>query len=773
LEIILICGGCSDERNISLNSARSVYENIEDFFNVKVIYLDRNLNKYLINSEFLYSNTTSDFDFKINKENQKLNDEEHLKILKNSDLVFPVMHGRFAEDGQIQRFFEDNDIRFIGSPSFACKKMYNKFSAEKEILQKRKMFDINKTFLHQSESVLELKKKIKIFFEKNGETIIKPIEGGSSFGVKHATTLRQLQEFSFEMLAFEDRDILLEERCHGREFTVIILQGKNGTPTALIPTEIEVKDGKNIIFDTRRKYLATNETHYHCPARFGDEIIKRIQEEAESLFEFCGAMDFLRIDGWLIGDNIYFSDFNPISGMEQNSFIFQQGSKIGMTHGEMLKYIIGSAAMRYGIEFKGKETKNTNDSKKTVNVLFGGITSERQVSILSGSNVWLKLLRSGDYLPKPYLLYNGQSGYMVLCLPYSMVLYHTVEEILWQFKNPPSDYSALVDNIRSKLLLPQKKMEIPKDFSLEEFLINSKNKGEYVLLALHGGVGEDGTLQKKLEKLGIPFNGCSSRVSKICMDKYETGKIVNSLDISKLRSAKKILFDIKNIPEWNEIATEIGSEFIVKPNNDGCSTGVVVLHNKKEFDFYINIVKSGAEHVPENSFEFNKKSIMLGKCEKYIVEEFIKTDKIFIANEDIIIENKTGWRELTVGVLEKNQKFHSLSPSITIVESGEILSVEEKFQGGTGINITPPPKEIINCRLLKEIKKCAEVLCEKIGVKDYCRIDLFANDKTDEIIIIEINTLPALTPSTVLLQQITKENLNLFTHLFSAFTDAN
>ena len=111
------------------------------------------------------------------------------------------------------------------------------------------------------------------------------------------------------------------------------------------------------------------------------------------------------------------------------------------------------------------------------------------------------------------------------------------------------------------------------------------------------------------------------------------------------------------------------------------------------------------------------------------------------------------------------QKLHAFNPSITIAE-GEVLSLEEKFQGGTGINITPPPVEIVKIKALKKAKELAEQLAKEIGIKDYARIDAFMNINTGTLLIIEINTLPGLTPSTVIYHQALAENPPIFPREF-------
>jgi D-alanine-D-alanine ligase-like ATP-grasp enzyme len=104
---------------------------------------------------------------------------------------------------------------------------------------------------------------------------------------------------------------------------------------------------------------------------------------------------------------------------------------------------------------------------------------------------------------------------------------------------------------------------------------------------------------------------------------------------------------------------------------------------------------------------------------------------------------------------------YAFNPSITIAE-GEVLSLEEKFQGGTGVNLTPPPKEIVRSQAVIRARKLAEKLVKEIGIKGYARIDAFMNVRTGALLVIEVNTLPALTPSTVFYQQALAENPQIF-----------
>jgi D-alanine-D-alanine ligase-like ATP-grasp enzyme len=144
-----------------------------------------------------------------------------------------------------------------------------------------------------------------------------------------------------------------------------------------------------------------------------------------------------------------------------------------------------------------------------------------------------------------------------------------------------------------------------------------------------------------------------------------------------------------------------------------------------------------------------------------IFESFIETDKLKVNNGKISHTEKTGYIEMTVGVVEEQGRIKALSPSITVAEM-TILSVEEKFQGGTGVNITPPPANIISKKNLNKIKDLVRQVAVTLNIRGYARIDIFANIRTGDIIVIEVNTLPGLTPSTVLYHQALAETPPLY-----------
>jgi D-alanine--D-alanine ligase len=780
MKIGLICGGPSLERGISLNSARSLLDHLQNSdLELVPFYLDHKKNAYAISTAQLYSNTPSDFDFKLQETAKPLNTKQFVQALRAVDIVFPVMHGAYGEDGGIQGFLEKHNIPFVGASSKACKLAFDKFNAN-EFISKQGFYTLPSAVLKIYQTDHEA--IVHQFFKTHSiqRAIVKPATGGSSIGVFSVSSAEEaLERVHFLFSKRMDTRVVIEPFAEGVEFTVIILHNRFGLPVAILPTEIETDYTANQIFDYRKKYLPTRQVTYHCPPRFSNEVIEKIQIQAEQLFALFGMRDFARFDGWLLQNGeLWFSDFNPISGMEQNSFLFQQASRIGLSHRDVLQAIVGHALSRYAKNLPHAAEPPPSLTRKPVNVLFGGQTSERQVSLMSGTNVWLKLRDSKQYEPTPFLL--DLDGEHVWKLPYALTLNHTVEEIIHNCQNAPLDQTRLAyleAKVRLRLGLTQplnfNQFGLPQKITLAEFIAQS----QLVFIALHGGIGENGTLQQILTQKKIGFNGPSAATCRICMDKWQTKKFLAEQNLSgvlPIQGESLALADLIKLSNtalralFQKICTQLKvKSLILKPRADGCSSGVVHLYLAADFATYIEAFKHNATEIPAGQFKNQRTAIEmpLQRPEYLLAEEFIETDKIQIKGNTLKYTRVSGWVEMTVGIIEQKGQLHVLSPSITIAE-GEVLSLEEKFQGGTGINLTPPPAQLIAPDALKETQKYVKQVAQAIGLSGYCRMDIFVHLETGQIKVIEINALPGLTPSTVLYHQALAENPPIYPRVF-------
>ncbi|KAL6896669.1 hypothetical protein ACP4OV_007241 [Aristida adscensionis] len=848
LRVGLICGGPSAERGISLNSARSVLDHIQgDDLVVRCYYIDSAMNAFAISPAQLYSNTPSDFDFKLESLAQAFNSLSDFAahVATNVDIAFPVIHGKFGEDGGIQELLEKANVPFVGTSSTGCRHAFDKHNASLELNAHGFLtvpnFLVEKDKLAKSE--LEEWFRSMNLDKDTGKVMVKPTRAGSSVGVVVAYGANDAAQKAEGIISegIDDKVVIEIFLEGGSEFTAIVVDvgtANNSEPVALLPTEIEFQTSSNIdtqedkIFNYRRKYLPTRQVAYHTPPRFPVEVIDCIREGLSLLFRRLGLHDFARIDGWFIptpvspllsAENngkfgttkygiVLFTDINLISGMEQTSFLFQQSSKVGFSHSRLLRTVIQHACSRYpslvpcnawtalsrkSLLEQQAEAIQQNTSKQKVFVIFGGDTSERQVSLMSGTNVWLNLHGYDDLDVVPCLLApaNGYSSSQnqdlgdgsreVWILPYSLVLRHTTEEVHAAcIEATEPERVAITSRFRDQAMseiggaLSKHDWfagfdigdEQPIRYSLQNWINHVKEANGVVFIAVHGGIGEDGTLQSLLESVGVPYTGPGPIASRTCIDKVATSLAVAHLTSHGVRTIPKDVRTTEDLLRsslvnvWEDIKAKLQTETVcVKPARDGCSTGVARLCCPKDLEVYTNALRRKFQHLPANCLSRAHGVIEMPfpPPESLIFEPFIETDEIIISNKSengssrhLVWKGETEWLEVTVGVVGKRGEMHSLNPSITVKESGDILSLEEKFQGGTGINLTPPPATIMSEDALQRCKKSIEVLANSLGLEGFSRIDAFVNVRTGEVLLIEANTVPGMTPSTVLIHQV-------------------
>ncbi|KAJ7516886.1 hypothetical protein O6H91_21G003100 [Diphasiastrum complanatum] len=795
----------------------------------------------------MYSNTPSDFDFKLDKMAKPfVSHSEFVKHLKSSsDIVFPIIHGQFGEDGGIQELLEAGGVPFVGTGAAAARRAFDKYEASSEL--SRQGFATLPIFLLQ-DLAQDYDGLLKWFVTNNldtgsGKVVVKPACAGSSIGVNVARGVDQVVNRATILLkkGIDTRVVVEPFVATGKEFTVIILDvgsGNNKQPVALLPTEVELKDLGNDefeidegIFTFRRKYLPTRQVSYYTPPRFLPEIIEKIRNEAVRLFKTLELRHFVRVDGWLVDtwngqtfqesrqkahipNEIYFSDINILSGMEQTSFLFQQSAQVGLSHSDVLRMVVSCACSSYPVHFDSHvsrrmslsssngfaHTSEVNNGKQKVFVIFGGNTSERQVSLMSGTNVWLNLRTCDDIDAFPFLLApeweddHGSSENKIevspLCrtvwaLPYALVLRHTVEEIVEGcLEALQPERSASTGMLRAQVASELKRsirVENPKKMTVMEWIKEAKENKAVVYIALHGDIGENGTLQGLLEGFNVPHTGSGAEASRLCMDKEATAAALDHLTSSGILTACKEVYNVVDLLEafssdksmlnveeqWKRLIMKLQATSIcVKPAADGCSTGVARLCCASDYCKYLDALHAQIPRLLPGTLSRTHAIVEMPLVppKKLIFEPFIETDDVIISSQDsshdenvcpgeLLWEGKSRWLEITIGVMGTKDKMHAFNPSITVKQSGDILSLEEKFQGGTGVNLTPPPQSIVGKHVIDICRKRIELVANTLQLAGLARIDAFLQVDTGELIVIEANTVPGMTPSTVLVHQ--------------------
>lgn len=595
--------------------------------------------------------------------------------------------------------------------------------------------------------------------------------------INHPEELLQFVEQKFasgkESLMLESLDneeeIIIESFIQGKEFSCIVIQNEGGKSIALPPTEI-VKG--NQFFDYRSKYLP-GMSRKVTPINLPISEIENIRKECERLFDALNFNVYARIDGFINdAGEIFLNDPNTTSGMMPSSFFFHQAAEIGLNPSQFLTYII-----RTSIAERIKTGKKTFQLKQSlekldasianiltsttprikVGVIMGGFSSERHISVESGRNIYEKLASSSKYEPIPIFLTGNDSEHLMYAMPINIMLKDNADDIKEKVQNAHLQEKHPV----IKAIMQEAEALTAKYVSnriAEPVQINYKQLSgmvDAVFIALHGRPGEDGAVQQQLEKYHIPYNGSGIESSQISINKFNTNKILRENGILVANHALVQKQDYLNNPQ-NVVALVERSFYypiIAKPADDGCSSAVKKIKSRIEFEAYAKIMfgiesKDGSESARILGLGYN--------------EEFPQKDYFLI--EDLISRgNAKHFLEVTGGMLTKydaagNISYEIFEPSETLA-TGDILSLEEKFLAGEGQNITPArfsTDPAIQKLISKQVKATLENVARIINIEGYCRIDafvrIFENNEV-ETIVIEINSLPGMTPATCIFHQ--------------------
>ena len=607
-------------------------------------------------------------------------------------------------------------------------------------------------------------------------TVSEPILGGQTSIIYHPEKLLEFLDSYFEknksaFLQLEghhsEQRVVLEGFIEGREFSCVVIQDENGEAVALPPTEI--LKGKEV-FDYRSKYLA-GLSRKVTPIDLPTDQIQAIRLECERLFQYLEFNVYARIDGFIKSDGtIILNDPNTTSGMLPSSFFFHQAAEIGLNPSNFLTYIIRTSlserirnSMKLNLfdnllkKFDAQiVARNSHSSVKTkVAVILGGYSSERHISVESGRNIYEKLSSSAKYEPIPVFLCGNAENLELYQLPINLLLKDNADDIrdkIYHFSRHKVTLSIQDQCVAiTKRFTGNKAIFEPIKLSFEDL----KSKCDAVFIALHGRPGEDGVIQQKLEALRIPYNGSNAASANITINKYET---LQQLKKAGFTVTDQMLIDAEEFSHnsdslLNEIEAVLKYPLIAKPVDDGCSSAVKKIKNRTQLEAFLNAIFREKEEIPTAIAEI----LQLKTKEEFPIKKTALLETLIEKGEAI------HFLEITGGLLTRfNEKgeveYEIFEPSETLA-GGEVLSLEEKFLAGEGQNITPArfavngiSHEHISTQVRKDLEKAAKVL----GVSGYARIDAFVRVYADgraETIVIEVNSLPGMTPATCIFHQ--------------------
>ena len=300
VKVNVLAGGTSSEREVSINSATAVYNAL------KRAGLDAVLS-----------------DIKSCKVTQ---------TMKNSDVVYPVLHGGFGENGELQAKLEQAGLPFVGSGSVSCNIIMDK------ILTKRLL---DRLMLPTARWKVITRENREFPEELNFPVILKVPDEGSTFGIIKVNCLEEWSEALEKELQLAD-EILVEEFIDGIEITIPIIQGR-------VLEAIEIRS-PNGFYDYDAKYVYNNgHTQYFCPPdSLQNSVIEEAKRAALILYRAAGCRDILRVD-FIVGknDNIpYMLEGNAIPGCTETSLVPKSAKKSGISFERMTTDMVYAALRR-------------------------------------------------------------------------------------------------------------------------------------------------------------------------------------------------------------------------------------------------------------------------------------------------------------------------------------------------------------------------------------------------------------------------------------------
>ena len=339
----VVFGGMSTENKVSIVSANSVLQNLDkNKYEIYPIYIDEQ-------GKWWEAETQENMEFgekvKIKKEIENIT-----KYLKNLDVIFPVLHGLYGEDGTIQGLFELLKIPYVGchvlASSVGMDKVYSKIIFEKAGLKQAKYVYIKKCdekYIYVGEDFDEEEMELNSVAQKiSGKlkfpVFVKPSNSGSSVGINKANNISELEKY-IEEAAKYDRKILVEEGINGREIECAVM----GNETVVASHVGEVKAADEF-YSYYAKYN-NKESKTEIPAKLPSTISEEIRKQAKKAFKAIDGKGLSRVDFFVENgtNEIYINEINTLPGFTSISMYPKLFEDTGISYKELLTKLVNLA----------------------------------------------------------------------------------------------------------------------------------------------------------------------------------------------------------------------------------------------------------------------------------------------------------------------------------------------------------------------------------------------------------------------------------------------
>jgi len=323
-KIALVMGGASPEREVSILSARSVYESL----------INMNYDIRLIDPALGSDQSDNPDDYFSNNNNKHVSKDNYVASIQSGlfadvEIAFNALHGKWGEDGTIQSLFELSSIPYTGSgvlaSSISMNKAFSKVMFKHYDVPTPEWFVVDKENINLND--------IDQFITKTFDypCVVKPNDQGSAFGLSICYGVDELNE-ALNTASSYSSTIIVEDYISGHEITVGVF-GHHCYPV------LEIKP-KHEFYDYTCKYTH-GMSEYEVPANFPEKVLKLIQEQALKAFSAVGCKVYGRID-FRLSENMqpYCLEINTLPGLTSTSLLPKTALADGISFDELIHQII-------------------------------------------------------------------------------------------------------------------------------------------------------------------------------------------------------------------------------------------------------------------------------------------------------------------------------------------------------------------------------------------------------------------------------------------------
>jgi D-alanine-D-alanine ligase len=350
LRVLLLFGGRSSEHSVSCVTAAGVMQAIDrERFEIVPVgisrgggwtLLDQDPEGWALNTGKLPEISTLDHPVHLSTDAQKTSllaySESTVTDLGEIDVVFPLLHGPFGEDGSIQGMLEMAGVSYVGS-GIAASAIFEGAGFKVgpyEVIT-------NKQWLRDSEASMKRCENLQY------PLFVKPARAGSSVGITKVDEPSGLRA-AIEIARAEDPKVIIEQGIVGREIECGVLEGRGSNPSrASLPGEIAVADNEHTFYDFEAKYVDGAAAKLSCPADLSEPATREIRDLAVKAFDAIDAEGLSRVDFFYTPEGEWIiNEINTMPGFTPSSMYPQMWAKTGIEYRELIDELIALATER-------------------------------------------------------------------------------------------------------------------------------------------------------------------------------------------------------------------------------------------------------------------------------------------------------------------------------------------------------------------------------------------------------------------------------------------